>query len=445
MTFPKVLIIGQPFNRKSGGGITISNLFKGWPKDKIAVASNQNLNEDIDFSVCDTYYQLGYDDKLHPFPLNIFLPKIKCGLIKNQSNNISANTIQNFRKNKIKYSKKAYILSYKFLTFFGLYNFFYKLKITHEFKEWLQEYKPDIIYSQLSTFELIRFVNEIKLLTNKSLVVHIMDDWPAKIGQPGLFHSYWKQIINKEFRRLLDKCSVQMSICEAMSEEYKIRYNKVFIPFHNPIEIQDWLPFARNEWTAYDSFTILYAGRIGRGTKNSIIEMAFVVNELFQSNKNIRFEIQSPDIDQLPDLSSFHECIHFIKPIKYEELPKKFSSVDLLFLPEDFDKDSVDFLKFSIQTKVAEYMISGTPILVFADKKTALAKYALKDNWAYVITENKRSTLSKALLEIVTNIELRKQLSAKARDTAIRNENAKTVRENFKKVLFDCKNINLKN
>ena len=30
-------------------------------------------------------------------------------------------------------------------------------------------------------------------------------------------------------------------------------------------------------------------------------------------------------------------------------------------------------------------MISGTPILVYADKRTALAKYAIRDSWAYVV------------------------------------------------------------
>jgi hypothetical protein len=37
MPLPKVLIIGQPFNNDTGGGITLSNLFSGWDKDKIAV------------------------------------------------------------------------------------------------------------------------------------------------------------------------------------------------------------------------------------------------------------------------------------------------------------------------------------------------------------------------------------------------------------------------
>jgi glycosyltransferase involved in cell wall biosynthesis len=292
-----------------------------------------------------------------------------------------------------------------------------------------------VIYSQLSTLELIRFVSEVQLATNKPLVIHIMDDWPSKISQPGIFYHYWKRRINKEFRNLLNKSSALMSICEAMSEEYKERYGKDFIPFHNPIEIDNWLPFARTQWNLEKTFTILYAGRVGRGIMNSIVQMGIVVNNLHKSGVNVAFEIQSPDNDKLANLLEANDCIKFVNPIAYSELPKKFSSADLLFLPEDFDSDSVEFLKFSIQTKVAEYMISGTPILVFANKKTALAKYALQDDWALAVTENKRSTLTTALNELINNRELRRQLSAKAKEIAIKNEDAAVVRTNFRKVL----------
>jgi hypothetical protein len=44
--YPKILIIGQTFHKKDGGGITISNLFYGWPIDRLAVASIVKLYVD---------------------------------------------------------------------------------------------------------------------------------------------------------------------------------------------------------------------------------------------------------------------------------------------------------------------------------------------------------------------------------------------------------------
>jgi glycosyltransferase involved in cell wall biosynthesis len=107
--------------------------------------------------------------------------------------------------------------------------------------------------------------------------------------------------------------------------------------------------------------------------------------------------------------------------------------VDLLLLPQDFDDNSVKFLKYSFPTKVSEYMISGTPILVYGDIRTGLTQYALKEKWSYVVTENSKAALCRALTDLYNDVDLRSKLAAKAQQIAIEREDAITVRENFRK------------
>jgi glycosyltransferase involved in cell wall biosynthesis len=114
-------------------------------------------------------------------------------------------------------------------------------------------------------------------------------------------------------------------------------------------------------------------------------------------------------------------------------MPALLSSYDLLFLPLDFDESGMSYAKFSMPTKVSEYMISGTPILVYADKRTALAKYALKYGWACVVTESSEKVLTDALNKLFSNISLRKELAEKAKKIVIQNHDADIVRENFQK------------
>ena len=431
MIFPKILIIGQSFNKKSGGGVTLSNLFKGWPKDKLAVASNNNLHSDLDTSVCDTYYQLGYNNKLHPFPLNIILPQIKCGLIpvNNSTNEITAE-IEKVKSGKYKI---MYQLLTRLLHFFGVHNIFYKLKITPEFAAWVKEYNPDIIYTQLASLELIRFVDQLHEFSKKPVAIHIMDDWPLTINKPGILYFYWQNVIDKEFRQLMNKSSILMSISEAMSDEYKVRYNKDFVPFHNPIDINYWKPGTAKDYAVNDKFTILYAGRIGWGIESSIADIANAVNEIALTNSTIVFEIQTGDIEVLNKVVKCNDNVKWVKPIAYSALPEKFAKVDLLLLPQDFDEKSVQFLKYSFPTKVSEYMISGTPILVYGDKRTGLTKYVLKNKWAYVVTENNKQILIGAILDLYHNLPLRKELGQKAQQIAIDREDAVIVKENFRK------------
>jgi len=435
VSFPKVLIIGQSFD-KTGGGITLSNLFKGWPKDRLAVTSNGYLRNQTDFSICETYYQLGYNDKLHPFPLNIFLSKIKCGIV-DIHNSVLWNDKKSEKTEKSRNFKKIYSLLVFFLNFFGIYNFLYKLKITDDFKQWVTAYNPDIIYSQLASLELIRFVHNLQILLNKPIAIHIMDDWPRKVSQKGIFNFYWKKIITKEFKNLLEKSSVLMSISSAMSEEYKKRYKKDFIPFHNPIEIDKWLPHARNRWEKNGVFTILYTGRIGRANGKSIMVLAKVIDSINSKQMKMKLDIFTPDIDS-KKAASMNKLrgVELKEIISHSLMPSLLASYDLLFLPLDFDKRGLTFSQFSMPTKASEYMISGTPILVFADKRTALVKYALNDNWAYVVSENNKNFLNKGLSELFSNMELRKKLAEKAKETALQNEDAENVKEKFRKSLI---------
>jgi glycosyltransferase involved in cell wall biosynthesis len=438
--YPKVLIIGLPFDKSTGGGITMSNLFYNWPKDRLALISNTNLQSNLDCTVCERYYQHGYKRKLHPFPLNLVLPRIQIGPVKlPDSSNMQDDSLKN-RSGKYKTIYKYLSL---FLDFIGIKNALYRLRITPDLLNWINAFNPDIIYSQLSTLELIRFVKDVNRLTGKPIALHMMDDWPMTINRPGLLSFYWGKAIDREFRQLIDKSSVLMSICDAMSEEYKRRYNREFIPFHNPIDIENWLPYARSDWESKRKFTILYAGRIGKGIRESIVDIVEAVNDKVFAEADIILELQTPDDSHLKKIVRFNDRIKWVKPINYSELPVKFASADLLVLPHDFDKASIDFLRYSFSTKVTEYMISGTPILVYADRQTALAKYAIEKHWAYVVTERKRENLVNAFYDLYTHPGLRKELGERAKYIAALKEDSNKIRDNFRKcfILNNVKDV----
>jgi glycosyltransferase involved in cell wall biosynthesis len=301
----------------------------------------------------------------------------------------------------------------------------------------MEEFKPDVIYSQLSTLELIRQVGEVHEITGKPVVIHMMDDWPRTINRRGLFGYYWKRIIDSEFRGLLNKSALLMSIGDAMSEEYLQRYGREFVPFHNPIETNNWIPNSKTDYSLKGKFTILYAGRIGVAVKNSVRDIAMAVTSLAGKGHSLVFEIQTNDVAMLKSTVDLNEHVRWMKPIGYHELPGKFSAADLLVLPHDFDRSSIDFLRLSFSTKVTEYMISGTPVLVYADKETALARGAMKTKWAYVVTEESPMALEKAILELMGSQELRKTYGERAKKLAAENEDASLVREKFRSCFRD--------
>ena len=90
-------------------------------------------------------------------------------------------------------------------------------------------------------------------------------------------------------------------------------------------------------------------------------------------------------------------------------------------------------------TKAPEYMITGTPILIFAPAETAVVKYAKKYEWAKVITENKIEDVTAAIKQLIENKDLREQYAKNAIKIAEKNHNSINVTNLFKTEICSLK------
>jgi glycosyltransferase involved in cell wall biosynthesis len=121
--------------------------------------------------------------------------------------------------------------------------------------------------------------------------------------------------------------------------------------------------------------------------------------------------------------------------VPYSELPRVFAEADFLYLPYDFSKESIKFIKYSMPTKAPEYMMSGTPVIILGPAETALVKDAQRGNWAKVITENSVDALAAAIKTLIEDESLRKQITGNAIRIAETNYNAVKIRNEFKEVI----------
>jgi glycosyltransferase involved in cell wall biosynthesis len=435
----KVLIIGQPFNKSSGGGITLSNLFEGWGKEQLAVASTGHMLSNATFDICSNYYCLGKKEHKAFFPLNFLQKKYSSGkyklIDKQEINDITKSAFKIFlgkiRKTFVKWL-------FGFLHFTGLFHLLYKYTISGDFLAWVENFDPDIIYSQLSSRDMILFVDKLVKQIKKPLAIHIMDDWPSSISKPGLFYHYWKQKTDREFRNLINKANVLLSISEGMQAEYFKRYGKDFLPFHNPIDLTKWIPLSKDNYEIGENFKTIYTGRIGTANSKSIIDVCMAVNQLNNGEEKYSLHIYTPDYNTVKAQKlKTHNGVYINKPISYNEMPAMLNAADLLILPLDFDKKGIRFAKFSMPTKASEYMISATPIIVYAPEQTALVQHAKKYRWAFTVTTNNISVLKEGIQTIQKNAEIRKNLGKTAFDFALKHYDAFMIRKLFQEKMVE--------
>ncbi len=288
--YPRVLIFGQPFNNYSGGGITLTNLFKGWTKDKIAVTYLGHGLSNITTDICDTYYQLGKEEHRWKFPLNLFQKTFPSGL---KSFNQKTATHASHRNSQVR-SKFVNRFFYPLLKWLGFYHIMSEISLSQKLKNWLTEFKPEVLYVQVASRETLLFASQLIDYLGIPSVNHAMDDWPSTIRTHGLFKSYWYRKIDNELKQFIYKVDLHLSISEAMSDEYFKRYNKRFIPFHNPVDIGIWLPHVKKNYDLNnEKINILYSGRIGIGITESLMDIASAIDSIKNESFNINLHIQT--------------------------------------------------------------------------------------------------------------------------------------------------------
>src|SRR6266850_555955 len=193
---PKVLIVGQAFTSTTGGGITLSNLFKDWPKDKLAiVAESKNA---LDFTKCLNYYRMGYSEMKMPFPFHFFQRKTEGGIVT-EADMIGAVEI----RKTVGLKKKLKWLVDTTLDYTGLYFLAYsRERLSNELLAWITRFDPDVIYFQPGSYKQFNFIQRLKENINAPLIAHVMDDWFSFAIKPSPLYFYWNRKLKKKVHEL---------------------------------------------------------------------------------------------------------------------------------------------------------------------------------------------------------------------------------------------------
>lgn len=431
--YPKILIFSQPFNTLSGGGITLTNLYSEWPKDKLAVVSYPYMLSQISTENCETYYQIGFEELHWIFPFSLIKKKYKSGLI----NTIPIEFGLPEKNNNSTRSKISTSMLNPLLKWMGLVHAISILHISDSLAAWLKKFAPDILYFQISNRESIRFAIDLIDHLKIPSVIHMMDDWPSTLCSKCVLKFYWGKKIDREFRQLLNKVDLHLSICDEMSAEYNRRYSHPFISFHNTIDLEKWSPSIRKDSSPNAGVKIiLFSGRIGTGIKQSLFELADAVDRVRVGGIDARLHIQSPNIDPiLADKLNQHISVVINPVIEYSEIPRLYANADILVIANDFSQSGIRFLRYSMPTKAPEYLISGTPILVYASSETALYKLFHNNKLGHCVVNQEPEELSSGIKLLLSDIEYRKTLSNNAVAFAVENFNSRKVRSQFQNLL----------
>lgn len=408
MRYPKVLLLGEPFNDYTGMGITLLNLFKDWPKENITIASYN-----LDVNLC---------EKLRPCAQYVVFGNIN-NRTSTHTPSKQSKGIKTILRDCIKYIYDKT----------GLADF-RRIPITKSLLDCIESFQPDIIFSALGTLNRIRFCEEVMTYApNSKLALYIVDDWPNTRFNGRLFKWFWRKKYDTAYRQIITRADTCLSICQYMSDSYKSQYGVVFHPFHNPVDIVKWDSIERKRKYKDNVFSVLYVGKINQDTQKTLQDLCKVVSSLNQKGENIVFDIYSPNTKHKINLTKYNGC-NIKGQIPNEQIPMLMKGYDALFLTLGFSNTSRQYVRLSMPTKLTEYLVSGVPILLYCPEEIALSKYVSEHNAAVVCNKPDKKLLQSVLLNLIHNNDYNKDVVRCARELSQQHD-IKVVRERFRNVL----------
>jgi glycosyltransferase involved in cell wall biosynthesis len=287
---------------------------------------------------------------------------------------------------------------------------------------------------------MMDLVDKLRVRFNLPLVIHIMDDWPSVIYRGGVFSfiQRWKK--DRLLQKLMNVAAARFAIGKDMAVAYENRYKNSFLWFQNAIDISSWQRFVKNPGTVGLPIRVAYIGSVFPNAQlESLIDCCDAIQTLNDEGFPIRLEIYSPSCSAEPfrDRLVVGNAVTLQDTISDDDaFFRTLQALDVLVLPVNFDSYTVQYIRYSMPTKVPAYLTVGTPILAYGPAEVAQISCAIRDGWGLPVTSRNQEDLKLALKRLSTDMKLRQDLSARARHIAATQHDARRVREKFQEALI---------
>lgn len=284
-----------------------------------------------------------------------------------------------------------------------------------ELLKWLDDYKPELVfYNFTNNLFLQRIAIFIADRYDIPIITAVGDDYyfnDIKSLSPAylLFRKKYKQLV----RRVFAHKGSAVYACDKIRDKYNAEFglNGETIYFSSEVERKEFAPINK------DNPCIVYFGNIRLGRYRVLLSIADALGKIDSSYK---LEVYSNEQDEeyTHGLKS-HSNVLWMGAIPYAEVQKKTTGCDIYVAAEGFRDEDISFTRYSLSTKAADGLSSGTAVFAVGPEESGLIDYLIKTNAAMVCTNEE--TIESHLMDLISNVELQKRLYKKAKDVTARN------------------------
>jgi glycosyltransferase involved in cell wall biosynthesis len=390
--YPKILVIGiDPFNSVNSSGITLSNLFQLWDKERIAQVYMSDMKPEA--GVCNKFFKL--NPKVVFFDYYFRKLIFRINRMERNTANPAAVTLSeenNNLRNKIHLNARAIA---DFSPFF----------LPSALFKWINEFNPDLIYSALGSARTINLTNTIAARIKKPITPHFMDDWPSTLYTQNELGGLALKIFKKGFNKLISGSNGGLCISELMADEYQKRYQIPFTNFSNCVDDNLFFPPGNQ---IGNEFIIMYSGGLHLNRWESLLDISRALEKLNKDGKKIVLKIHcsTNDMNLYAQLFQNLPSTKFEGSLNSDQVINALKGASLLLHVESFQENYVNLTRYSLSTKIPQYMAAGKPILAYGPQSLASIQHILKTNAGQVVCEKNIELLIVKISELYENEKL---------------------------------------
>lgn len=391
----KVLVISHnSFSTCNSMGKTLCTLFSSFKKDEISQLYIYPTIPDIDF--CNSYYRITDKNALNFFKSF----KVKGKEIRLDSNSkYSYNLFENAKDESFYRNKKNHS-AFRILARDLLW------KTTPWFnkslKKWLLKEKITHIFVAPGGY---KFIYDIALkcsrFLNVPIVTYVCDEYFFTTPPKGFVNKIKDILLKSKIKQLMKKTSLIVAI----SEELKNLYGPYFDKATKVIMTGSSFPIASVPSQRESIKELIYMGNIRCNRYISLCEIGDALDEInCENGKNYSLNIFTDEKSEiiLKELSK-RKSIKLKGFVSGDQFKQAFYSAQCLLHVEAFDEKSIDYVKNSISTKIADSLGSGILLAAYGPSQIASMGHLIRNNCA-MYADNKKD-LKNMLLKIFSTTE----------------------------------------
>lgn len=424
INYPKVLIISDCdyHHGKDATAITIKNIFNNWPSEKLCFIQLKSYNE----------FEYPEKGKLVLDSKNLKYGNLLLKIRKNQSkvtNDVPALIVEaNLnKKERLKQGLRISISAWA-----DMINY----KIDGNLINFIKKETPDIIYLLPYGRRIIKLALNIHEKFNIPILPHFMDDWPTTIYNDFRTTFVQRRMTLKALNSLFVVCEKSLVISDSMKREFEERYkDSQFFSLMNDVENYIGVENNNLEYIYQNKFTLCYAGGLHLNRWTSLLALCQIMKNEERLDK-INIYTSEKDWESVKNYFKEFPFVIYKGFIDQKDVLDTLKNHDCLIFIESFDENVKKYTKFSISTKIPEYLALAKPIIAVGPSDIASIDYLNKHNLAIICSEANKNEWGNTLQKKLFNESILKEKIENGKTIFFKNHYRKAQHEKFLKILY---------